>query len=879
MGDHLALPRAQALAMEALRVAESDPLRALALADEVAGWAPAVEVGPLALGLAAWARGRANRHLGRNRAAQAAMESAVALLARSGDRSATAHASVHLALERIDAGRFDEAVAILDVAAQDLSGTDAARASVQRALALQRGGRIVDAKDDWDRAFKTFTAAGLAVEAAICQESRGLAYAYRGELALAEADLAAAEETFARCGEHIRAAEAAHNRGFVAARRGDLPHALSFFDQAQSRAAALGALRPAMLVDRVEVCLQAGLSAEARALAEEAVGALEQGGLGADVPEACLLAARACEQDGDPTAASSWARRAEGLFAEQRRPRWEILASYAVVRADVVVGPASAALAARVTDTAHRLRRAGWVTQAAESEVQAVDVLVAAGLVDDATAGLERALASLPRALPLHRLKVRLCQARLSWAKGDVHGAERALVLGLRAFSAYQATLGSVELRAAGGGQAGELMALGIAVARSKGAPSRALWWMEAVRAAQFGANAGRRQDPVMDAALENLRDVMALQAREGLQPKEATALRRQQGALEEVVRRCSRHAVGLEVRGRTLGSRALARSLGLRLLVEYAAVGRGLVAAVLYRGECRLVELGSVSEVRQAVTHLRLALQAAIRHPGRGLSELRRAARGVDDLVLAPLQLPPAPEVVVVADGVVASAPWGALTSLAQASVVVAPSAQALMGTPAAPPLPAPEPNVLVVVGPGLRHGDDEAAVVKDAWRGRARVRQGSRARLSLEMARADVVHIAAHGSFRDGNPLLSTVRLDNGPVTGDELARATQRARLVVLSCCDSGMADPSGLGVSRLLNQAGTSAVIASVSPVSDEYSVPVMKVLHREVALGASPAAALVTARREVTGDADSASAAGFVCFGDGHARVVSAAPAI
>lgn len=868
------------LAAEALRAGETDPVRALALADEVEAWTGAEEVGPFARGLAAWARGRANRLLGRNREAQAALESAVALLARSGDRRLAASASVRLALERIDAGRIDDAIDLLDGVAGDLSGTEMARAAAQRALALQRGGRVVDATEGWDAAVEAFGRAGMAVEAAVCRESRGLVLAYRGELELAEADLVAAEATFTRCGDHVRAAEAVHNRGFVAARQGDLPRALSFFDQAQSRAAELGALRPAMLVDRVEVCLQAGLVAEARALAEEAVGLLDQAGLGADVPEACLLAARACEHDGDPVASARWAGRAEELFEAQRRPRWGLLARYARVRAEVATGPPSEDLACRLAEVARQLRAGGWPTQAAEADVEVVEVLVATRRLREAQDALELLLPSLRRALPLARLRLRLCQARLALATGDARVAERALAAGLRAFSAYQGTLGSLELRAAGGGRAGELMALGIGLARHRGAPARGLWWMEAVRAAQGGGAEAGRRDPEIEAALADLRQVMASQGQEGLSAREATLLRRRQSALEEVVRRRSRHAAGLGPPGRALGTAALTRALGQRLLVEYAAVGADLVAAVLYRGECRLVELCRLTEARQAVAHLRLALQLAVRRPGSGLPALEQAAGAVQELLLVPLEAPPAPEVAIVADGALSSVPWGSLELLRGATVVVATSAEDLVRPRVAPPAQRQEVKVVVVVGPGLRHGGEEAEAIEAAWGGTAQALRGGRARFSVAepaMNDADVVHVAAHGSFRGGNPLLSSIRLDDGPVTGDELARATKRARLVVLSCCDSAMADSSGVGLSRLLHQAGALGVIASVSPVSDASSVPLMKELHRHLASGASPAAALVAARRAATGPPQWASSAGFVCFGSGFAPVVSGKP--
>jgi CHAT domain-containing protein len=139
--------------------------------------------------------------------------------------------------------------------------------------------------------------------------------------------------------------------------------------------------------------------------------------------------------------------------------------------------------------------------------------------------------------------------------------------------------------------------------------------------------------------------------------------------------------------------------------------------------------------------------------------------------------------------------------------------------------------------------------------------------------MTHADVVHVAAHGIFRGDNPLLSSIRLRDGPLTGDELANATKEARLVVLSCCNSGRADASGIGLSRLLTGAGTTAVIASVSPVSDAGSVELMKALHAELVRGTSPAEALTAAREAVGGAFVSPSSAGFACFGNGFVDVL------
>jgi tetratricopeptide (TPR) repeat protein len=849
-------------------------------------WPLRAERSLTARGQAAWARGRALRHLGRHRQAGTALAEAVRLLARSGDRVAQARASVSLAVEHIDAGRFDEAIALLDAASGDLSGAPAARAAAQRAMALERAGRAIDSIGDWDRAVLAFEAEDLDLEAAITRQNRALVLAYRGELGAADADLDAAAVAFSRLGEEIRGAEVVHNRGFVAARRGDLPAALALFDEAQSRAAELGALRPEVLVDRVEVTLQAGLAEEGRALAEAAVGTLEAAGSAADVPEACLLAAKACEQAGDPAAAREWALRAVSLFGAQGRPRWRLLARYAALRAGAAGERPAPATAGRLVAIAGRLRRAGWAAQAVEADVRGAELLIGAGRLGEAGAVLGRLGPDVARMLPLERLQVRLCQSALRWATGDRRGAELALLAGLRALLAYQATLGSVELRAAGGGRASEVMSAGVSMAAATGRPARALWWMEAVRAGQHAMPESRPEGPEMAASLASLREVTAALAQGPGDRAAAALLRRRQAALEEVVRRRSRHASGgLRAPGSAVpGPEELAKALGQRLLVEYAEVGQRLVAAVMDGCECRLVELAAVAEVRRAVAGLRLALQAVLGAPmpGDAAALLGEAGLRAQGLVLAPLRLPPPRDLVLVADGPVASAPWALLPDLSGAALVVASSAGALLRAEAAAGPARAQRKVLVVVGPGLRHGGEEAEVVRQVWQGRANVLAGRRAsavEVRAAMAGAEVVHIAAHGTYRADSPLLSAVQLHDGPLTGYELAQATRAARLVVLSCCDSGMADAGGTGLGRLLAGAGAGAVVASVSPVPDAGVVGLMARFHQEIVTGASPAHALRSARQHLGGPFASPSSAGFACFGNGFLPVREGHPAV
>jgi hypothetical protein len=289
--------------------------------------------------------------------------------------------------------------------------------------------------------------------------------------------------------------------------------------------------------------------------------------------------------------------------------------------------------------------------------------------------------------------------------------------------------------------------------------------------------------------------------------------------------------------------------------------------------GRCRLADLAPLVKVREAVAGLRLALRAELvaGSPGASQIALGEAGHAVQDLVWAPLALPHGREVVIVGDGPVVQTPWALLPDLASVTLGVAGSAAAILQARRRDPVISRQVSVVGLAGPGLHHAEEEVESISRLWNGCAHVLKGERANVAAAKAAmrcADLVHIAAHGIFRGDNPLLSAIQLADGSITGDELARATRTARLVVLSCCDSGMADPSGIGLSRLLTGGGATAVIASVSPVPDAGSVALMNKFHGRLVLGQSPAAALTSARQALGGPLVSPASAGFVCFGDG-----------
>ncbi len=128
-----------------------------------------------------------------------------------------------------------------------------------------------------------------------------------------------------------------------------------------------------------------------------------------------------------------------------------------------------------------------------------------------------------------------------------------------------------------------------------------------------------------------------------------------------------------------------------------------------------------------------------------------------------------------------------------------------------------------------------------------------------------AGLVHIAAHGRFREDQPLFSCLELARGPLFGYDLQRLVVPPRLVVLSACDAGRSAvwPGGeaIGMATALLRHGTATVIASVQPVPDRQAVGLVTALHAGLAAGLGPAEALAGAQAEH-------GQLGFVCFGAG-----------
>lgn len=108
-------------------------------------------------------------------------------------------------------------------------------------------------------------------------------------------------------------------------------------------------------------------------------------------------------------------------------------------------------------------------------------------------------------------------------------------------------------------------------------------------------------------------------------------------------------------------------------------------------------------------------------------------------------------------------------------------------------------------------------------------------------------IIHLAAHGQYREDAPLFSSLLLAGGDLTVHEIFNMEWQASLVTLSACDSGLGAPGGgdeaQGLSRACLYAGASSLALSLWRVDDRAGSLLMQEFYRNLLAGQSKAAAL------------------------------------
>jgi CHAT domain-containing protein len=309
--------------------------------------------------------------------------------------------------------------------------------------------------------------------------------------------------------------------------------------------------------------------------------------------------------------------------------------------------------------------------------------------------------------------------------------------------------------------------------------------------------------------------------------------------------------------------------------LIEYGAVADELFACVVTRTAVVLHRhLASWAEVTDAVCALRFQMETLC-HGAAPVQRHLAALQARAQVRLAHLHqrvwagLAPAlagtRRLLLVPHGPLHAVPFAALRAgsdgqgLAvgeQFQLATVPSARAaLRGLQRAP---RPLQHLLALAdSTRLPHTQGEVEAVLKLFEqagAQGQVRVGEHASLTQLRALAglaDVLHLACHAQFRSDNPRFSALHLADGALTVEQAEGLALQACTVVLSACESGMAElASGdeqIGLVRAFLVAGASRVVASLWPVDDEVTSRFMAAFYGALVQGQAHATALQAAQ--------------------------------
>jgi CHAT domain-containing protein len=521
---------------------------------------------------------------------------------------------------------------------------------------------------------------------------------------------------------------------------------------------------------------------------------------------------------------------------------------------------------------------AGQARGGTQAQVIRAHALLSAGQILQASAAFDAAL-SLSLLMQLLPVQVRCLtgQGLVALALGDGLAAKRSFEAAIELFEHLRRALTADEMRSAFLTDHLRPYQERLRMDLSRGAASETLVQMERVRARAFDERLveGLLPDPNSDSDLEiqTLRERLNwLYRRDQLQQDEAEV----SGTLREELLRTERELLERTRRQRlTLPTRTApqasdfsiaALQAGLTLgdaLVEYGALDDELFACVVTRDRVSLTRhLASWSEVQGAVRSARFQIDTlrhgsapVQRHMGTLTERMLARMKQLHQLIWAPLEehLRDCQRVVVVPHAQLGAVPFAALTNGQVAvgerfELAMAPSGRIAVRGFSRQPV-RPRKILALAESSRLPHTAGEAACVAALFeQGHAYI--GGEA--TIETLRnhaheADVLHLACHAQFRSDNPRFSALHLHDGALTVEMAEALPLQACIVVLSACETGLAEVSTgdemIGLVRAFLVAGAARVVASQWPVDDAVTASFMSQFYGAMVRGLGAAQAL------------------------------------
>jgi hypothetical protein len=762
-------------------------------------------------------------------------------------------------------GELEEALRLCDLALTS-SGVSFETSGVlhsQRALILLRMGQTAESLDAFGVGVAMLSDP---VELGKAHINRGGVHLARGDGGRAAADFERAVELLSAVGNTVEAAMAEHNLGYADLLRGDLVSALAHMDAVRPTLLPLSQVGVAICnQDRAEVLMAAGLTRRGLAALDESARTFGQNRLVQRRGEAELTIARASLGQ-DPARALASARAARSRFRRARTPVHRLRAEALVLGAEVRMGRTSPSLVVRADALAEELSGLRLRWWAIDTRLDAALVATRRGAVEEARRRL--GAIRVPARAPLGvRLRERDVRAALAERTGRRTDALAHLRRGLSDLHEWQSSFGSLDLQTMVTGHGRRLAVRGLRVAVATGRPEVLFEWSE--RARMLASRVQPVRVPRDDQVQGDLQELRALASSED--PAPAAAAR--QAELRQRVRERAWQSRGSgEYTDPATLAQIQARLGPDRALVAHVVTGREIAALVVTSDAAAVVDLGSRSaldaltggllpDLDMAAAEMPSVFADAIR------SELRSRLRRVDDLLLAPLtDLVADRELVLTPSGVLSTVPWTILPTGLGRSVTVAQSATSWLSRSASPLRSA---SAGFVAGPRVAQADAETRAAAAVWPG-ADVLHGpdaSAEAVSRLAGSVDVLHVSAHGRHSSENPLFSGFELADGPWFGYDIDQLATVPDVVLLSACEVGRSTLRGgeelIGMTAAWLHAGSRCVIASAAAINDGVARDVLVAVHRELAGGRPPAAALARALADADPDGPPAP---LICFG-------------
>jgi tetratricopeptide (TPR) repeat protein len=803
----------------------------------------------------------------------------------------------------VSLGKYEEALASAQQARslfeRHRNALGLARLDSNVANILYRQDRFEEALALYDRARQHFAVNGEPPDVAAVLSNIAVCYINLNDF---EPALAAYDDARTYCERHempLLVVRADYNIAYLYYLRGEYTRALDLYRTAQEHSDRVGDHYHSALcdLDRSEMYLELNLGEEAGELAERALARFSRLGMVYEEAKAVTNLALATSRQGDVRRARQLFGEARRLFGREGNEVWLALLDF--YQALVLYRDGQHARARRLAERARELFARAFVPgRAAQCDLLLGRLEFHAGNLQAAEhacrAVFERTAAAES---PILTYQAHFLLGLIREARGDRDAAFDAFEKSHAALEKLRSRLQGDDLKVAFledkqavyeslvstsltyGPAAAQLEA---AFGYIENAKSRSLADLIAFRAGSLAPRvAGKTTDAVPRLRQElhwhyrqlelqeTRRDKGSARRIDGLRQRARTLEKQLRRSLDEL-RRTDEEFSALQSGG-AFGLEEIRSSLvaGGVLLEYYQARGR-IHVCVVGREQLEIVPLGPITEVRHLLEFLQFQLSKFRLGPGYvgAFAEQLRAAtdwhlRELHQALIAPIRdrLKRASHLVVVPHDVLHSLPFHALfdgeryliddlaISYAPSSSVyrlcrtkpAGPGGRALiMGVPdASTPFIAAEVRSIASVLP-----NPQVFLGADATIGR----------LQSHGADSRFVHVATHGLFRRDNPMFSSIRLGDGPLSVYDFYELRLSAELVTLSGCGTGLSVVAGgdeqLGLVRGLLYAGARAVLLTLWDAYDSSTADFMTAFYARLQQGWSKARAAQDGMREL-----------------------------